>query len=69
MKGCDDLTIRYNRAIAEGFNVEEEINSLTKGLDVETRFNYLVNALSAVEALNASNFASLKDANETMKKT
>lgn len=68
MKGCDDLTIRYNRAIAEGFNVEEEINSLTKGLDVETRFNYLVNALSAVEALNASNFASLKDANETMKK-
>lgn len=68
MKGCDDLTIRYNRAIAEGFNVEEKINSLTKGLDVETRFNYLVNALSAVEALNASNFASLKDANETMKK-
>lgn len=68
MKGCEDLTIRYNRAIAEGFNAEEEINSLTKGMDIETRFNYLVNALSAVEALNANNFASLKDANETMKK-
>ncbi|GEM_PF-2992995 len=68
MKGCEELTIRYNRAIAEGFNAEDEIKSLTKGMDIETRFNYLVNALSAVEALNANNFASLKDANETMKK-
>ena len=69
MKGCEELTLKYNRAIAEGFNVEEEIISLTKDMDVETRFNYLVNALSAVEALNANNFASLKNANETMKQS
>lgn len=69
MKGCEELTLKYNRAIAEGFNAEEEIISLTKDMDVETRFNYLVNALSAVEALNANNFASLKKANETMKQS
>jgi hypothetical protein len=35
-------------------------------MDTETRFNYLVNALAAVDALNSSTFASQKDANETI---
>jgi len=68
MKGCEELTLKYNQAISEGFNAEEELTNLTKDMDVETRFNYLINALAAVEALNASNFASQKDVNEAVKK-
>lgn len=68
MKGCEELTRKYNQAIAEGFNAEAEIKAMTKDMDVETRFNYLVNALSAVDALNVSTFASQKDANEAINK-
>lgn len=67
MKGCEELTQKYNQAIAEGFNAENELLAITKDMDVETRFNYLINALAAVEALNTSNFTSMKDANETVK--
>lgn len=66
MKGCEELTQKYNRAIAEGFNAEAEIISITSGMDAETRFNYLINALSAVDALNVSTFASQKDVNEAI---
>lgn len=68
MKGCEELTQKYNLAIAEGFNAEVEINSITSGMDTETRFNYLINALSAVDALNVSTFASQKDVNEAINK-
>jgi len=68
MKGCEELTREYNQAIAEGFDAEAEIAKLTKGMDLASRFNFLINALAAVEALNVSTFASQKDSNESIKK-
>lgn len=68
LKGCEELTRKYNQAITEGLNAEAEITALTKNMDVETRFNYLINALAAVEALNANTFDTQKEANEIIKK-
>lgn len=67
IRGCDCLTRKYNQAVREGFDSETEIKRLTKGMDTETRFNYLVNALAAVDALNSRTVQSQKDADETVK--
>lgn len=68
IKGCNDLTNRYRQAIAEGFDAETEISNLTRGMDVETRFNFLINALAAVEALNSGAYASQTDAENAIRK-
>lgn len=67
LKGCDELTIKYHQALAEGFDVEAEISNLTKCMETEERYKFLINALSAVEALNIASFpsqTSIKDAVE-----
>ena len=67
LKGCDELTIKYHQALAEGFDAEAEISNLTKGMETEERYKFLINALSAVEALNIASFpsqTSIKDAVE-----
>ncbi len=58
LKGCDELTIKYHQALAEGFDAEAEISNLTKGMETEDRYRFLINALSAVEALNFASFPS-----------
>ena len=68
MSGCEELTKKFNQAITEGFDAEKEIKVLTKDMDTATRFTYLVNAFCAVEALNASTFASEKNISESITK-
>ena len=58
LKGCDELTIKYHQALADGFDAEAEISNLTKGMETEDRYRFLINALSAVEALNIASFPS-----------
>ncbi len=68
LKGCDELTIKYHQALAEGFDAEAEISNLTKGMETEGRYRFLINALSAVEALNIASFpsqTSIKEAVES----
>lgn len=68
LKGCDELTIKYHQALAEGFDAEAEINKLTKDMATEERYKFLINALSAVETLNLASFPSqtnIKEAVET----
>jgi hypothetical protein len=70
--GSEELTLRYHEALANGFNPDEKIAEITKEFSTEERFNFLINALSLVEALNLSAFPSqtnVKDAiNSAIKK-
>lgn len=68
MAGCDTLTRKYNEALANGFDAENEISSICEGKSVKERYSFLVNALALVETLNLDNFASLADASDVLKK-
>lgn len=66
IKGCDELTVKYHQALTEGFDAEAEIGRLTSGMDTEERYRFLINALSAVEALNMSSFPHQRDMKEAV---
>lgn len=66
LKGCNDLTVKYHQALLDGFDADGEISNLTKGMATEERYKFLINALSAVEALNLSTFPSLSSIKDTV---
>lgn len=67
IEGCDTLTRNYHTALADGFDPADEINRLTDGLSTEQRFNFLVNAMVAVDTLNIESYPENKDVTEAIK--
>jgi len=72
MSGVDDLTTKYRTALIDGWNPKEHVDTMVKGMTLQQRYDFLVNALSLVNTLNTSTIGEIQDIqisiNETIEK-
>jgi hypothetical protein len=68
LNGCEELTQKYNEALAGEFKIEDEIAKLTEGKSTAESFSILVNALALVQTLNLKTFSSQVKMQEELEK-
>lgn len=61
MTGVEDLTTKYKAAIMEGWNPKEQVNSMVQEMDIQQRYDFLVNAITIVNALNVHTMGEMQD--------
>lgn len=66
MSGVEDLTTKYNAAVDEKWNANEEISSMTANMSLEERFNFLANAVSLMRTINANVLGEVSDVDESL---
>lgn len=66
MSGVENLTSKYNAAIDEKWDVNEEISSMTVNMSLEERFNFLVNAISLMRTINSNVLGEASDVDKSL---
>lgn len=61
MAGVEDLTSKYKIAIQDGFIPTDYIAVMTKDMNTQERYDFLVNAIAVVQTLNIQNLKSGTD--------
>ena len=57
---------KYNAAVDEKWNANEEISSMTANMSLEERFNFLANAVSLMRTINANVLGEVSDVDESL---
>lgn len=66
MAGVESLTSKYKEAMNDNWNVGDEITTMTAGMALEERFNFLVNAIALVKTVNANALGEVSDVEESL---
>lgn len=60
ISGVEDLTTKFNTALSNGWNPKEHIDEMVAGMDLQQRYDFLVNCISIVNALNVHTMGELQ---------
>ncbi len=61
MSGVENLTSKFHAAMAEGFDPKTHINSMVEGMNLQQRYDFLINALSIATTLNVQTMGGVSD--------
>lgn len=69
MAGVEELTSKYRTALTEGWDPKAQIDAMVEGMDLQQRYDFLVNALSLVHALNVRTMGEMQDVQSAVDET
>lgn len=69
MSGVEELTTKFQKAMAEGWNPKEHVDAMVEGMTLQQRYDFLVNAISLVNTLNVQTMGEVQDVQATINET
>ena len=69
MSGVDNLTTKFKTALADGWNTKEHVDAMVEGMNLQQRYDFLVNAISLVNTLNVQTMGEVQDVQATINET